>query len=191
MSGRAEYASAADLASVRPGGWTGRWARTLQVRRFAAVGVLNTTVDYVLFVGLTKLLRLSLDWVWIAKVLSGTVAIALSFWLNRRWVFRAHGATAGQAARFCATTIVGVYGIQTSLTQFFASSEPRAGKALYSVLHDMHLVGYFPSILTEAFVIKTVAFVLATAASMTFNFLVYRFWVFRDGRPTPPTMIAA
>lgn len=49
------------------------WARTLQFRRFAVVGVVNTLLDYVLSVGLTKILQLPLDLVWIAKVVSGTV----------------------------------------------------------------------------------------------------------------------
>jgi hypothetical protein len=48
-------------------------ALTLQFRRFAVVGVVNTLVDDVLFVGLTKILQLRLDLVWIAKVVSGTV----------------------------------------------------------------------------------------------------------------------
>lgn len=54
------------------------WARALQFRRFAVVGVVNTLVDYVLFVGLTKILQLPLDLVWIAKVVSGTVVYRLS-----------------------------------------------------------------------------------------------------------------
>jgi putative flippase GtrA len=159
------------------------WASTLQVRRFAVVGVANTFVDYVLFVALTKILRLPLDWVWIAKVLSGTVAISISFYLNRRWVFRANGAPFRQAARFLMTAAVGIYGIQTSLTQFFASAHPELGKDLHGVLHDVHLATQFPHVFTEALAIKTVSFALATAVSMTFNFLVYKFWVFREKAP--------
>jgi len=66
------------------------WASALQIRRFVAVGVLNTFVDYVLFVTLTKVLRLPLDWVWVAKLASGTVAISISFYLmgNQRRVKR-------------------------------------------------------------------------------------------------------
>ena len=142
-----------------------------------AVGVVNTSVDYVLFVGLTKVLRLPLDWVWVAKLISGTVAISISFYLNRRWVFRVTGARTSQAARFVATTVLGVYAIQTPLTQLFTNSVPGLGKALYDVLKDAGLSG---SVLTELLAIKTVAFALATCVSMTFNFLLYRFWVFRS-----------
>lgn len=92
------------------------WASTLQVRRFATVGLVNTIVDYGIFITLTKLLRLPLGWVWIAKLVSGTVAITVSFYLNRRWVFRSVGGGNAQAMRFLAVTLVGVIGIQTSLT---------------------------------------------------------------------------
>ena len=147
-----------------------------------AVGVVNTTVDYVLFVGLTKVLRLPLDWVWVAKLISGTVAISISFYLNRRWVFRVTGAPMGQAARFVATTVLAVYAIQTPLTQLFANSYPGLGKALYDVLKDAGLSG---SVVTQALAIKTVAFALGTCVSMTFNFLLYRFWVFRSSSSEP------
>jgi putative flippase GtrA len=164
---------------ARPPVFPRTWANTLQVRRFVAVGVVNTFVDYVLFVALTKIMRLPLDWVWIAKLISGTVAISISFYLNRNWVFRATGTAIGQAARFVGTTVLGVYAIQTPLTQLFANSYPGLGKALYVVLRDTGLSGSFPSVFTEALAIKTAAFALATSVSMTFNFLLYRLWVFR------------
>jgi putative flippase GtrA len=166
------------------------WASTLQVRRFAAVGVINTVVDYIVFAALTKLFQIPLDWVWTAKVVSGTVAISISFYLNRRWVFQVGGGRIGQAARFIAVTVVGVYCIQTPLTQLFVSYYGGAGKAVYAVLEGLGLAAAFPWLLTEALAIKTVAFVLATSISATFNFVAYRFWVFRTsagpGRPTAP-----
>lgn len=148
------------------------------MRRFAAVGVLNTAVDYGIFITLTKLLRLPLGWVWIAKLVSGSVAIALSFYLNRRWVFRSVGGGHTQAVRFLATTLVGVIGIQTSFTQLFASRYTSPGRSLFDVLKDLGLHGDLPSVVTEPLAIKTAAFVIATAASMTFNFVLYRYWVF-------------
>jgi putative flippase GtrA len=156
------------------------WVKTLRARRFVVVGALNTLVDYVLFVGLTKLLHLSLDQVWIAKLMSGTVAITLSFWLNWRWVFGARGAAPvhHQAARFLAATAVGVYGIQAPLTQLFVRVYQGPGRALYALQRDLGLAQALPSVLTEALATKTAAFVLATFCSMIFNFLAYRYWVF-------------
>ena len=161
-----------------------RWANTLQVRRFAAVGVINTVVDYIVFAGLTKLFQIPLDWVWTAKLVSGTVAISISFYLNRTWVFQVGGERIGQAARFIAVTVVGVYCIQTPLTQLFVNYFGGAGRAVYALLDEVGLAAAFPWLLTEALAIKTVAFVLATAVSATFNFVAYRHWVFRT-RSTP------
>jgi putative flippase GtrA len=170
--------------------WTHRhrraWLKTRQARRFVAVGALNTLVDYVLFVGLTKLLHLPLDWVWVAKVMSGTVAITISFLLNCGWVFGARGSAPvqHQAARFIAATAVGVYGIQAPLTQLLAGVYQGPGRELYAVLRDLGLAQAAPSIFTEALATKTAAFALATCCSMTFNFFAYRYWVFRT-RSTP------
>lgn len=161
------------------GMFQGSLARTLEIRRFGAVGLVNTLIDYVVFVALTKIMRLPLESVWVAKVISGTLAIAVSFYLNRTWVFRTSGAPLVQAARFVTVTVIGVYGIQTPLTHLFASVYPGLGKTLYGALDAIRVTRVFPSVLTEALVIKTVAFALATSVSMTFNFLLYRFWVFR------------
>jgi len=157
------------------------------VSRFAVVGVANTLVDYVLFLGITKVFHLSLDTVWVAKVISGTVAMTLSFFLNRRWVFaaRGHAPVHHQAARFFAATAVGVYGIGVPITQLFARVYQAPGRALYAVLRDVGLAQAVPSLFTEAFATKTAAFAIATLCSMVFNFLAYRYWVFRRNGPTP------
>jgi putative flippase GtrA len=162
------------------------WARTLQARRFVLVGILNTGVDYVLFVSLTKVLHLPLNLVWIAKLMSGTVALTISFFLNRSWVFGAKGdAGSRQALRFIATTTVSIYGIQTTLTQVIVNNFPEPGHALYHVARDVGLAQAIPTVVTQALTAKTAAFAIATLFSMTFNFLAYRYWVFRSPAPEP------
>ncbi len=160
------------------------WRHALQVSRFAVVGVANTLVDYVIFVGLTKVFHLSLDSVWIAKVISGTVAMTLSFFLNRRWVFgaRGHAPVHHQAARFFTATAIGVYGIGVPVTQLFARVYQGPGRWLHDVLGHLGLTSAAPSVFTEAFATKTAAFAIATCCSMVFNFLAYRYWVFRRAR---------
>jgi putative flippase GtrA len=133
----------------------------------------------VLFIGLTKTFHLALSSVWVAKVASGTVAISLSFFLNRNWVFRAKGSARAQAVRFSATTVFAVYAIQTPLTQVFADTLTWPGRTLYDLLHGLGVAQHVPSVVTEPLAIKTAAFLLATAVSMVFNFVVYRRWVFR------------
>lgn len=138
----------------------------------------NTLLDFVLFHALTGLFGISLGNVWAAKAISGTVAIANSFYLNRRWVFRAddaHGLLAGQAFRFVIATLIGVYVIQTSLTQFFATGFPAPGEGVYRLVRSVGA----DDIAGEDFVLRTVAFALATAFSLSWNFAAYKWWAFR------------
>jgi putative flippase GtrA len=154
-----------------------------QVQRFVVVGLANTLLDFVLFQTLTKIFGIPLSHVWIAKAVSGTVALAFSFFLNRSWVFRASGdrrVAAGQAGRFVAATLIGVYVVQTGLTQFFSSVFPQPGEWVFELVEAAGL----DDVMSEDFVIKTVAFCLATTASMSWNFAAYKWWVF-SGRATP------
>ena len=52
------------------------------------VGVINTLVDYVVFITLTIVFRIPLSQVWLAKYPSSVIAMIVSFSLNRRFVFR-------------------------------------------------------------------------------------------------------
>jgi hypothetical protein len=70
--------------------------------------------------------------------------------------------------------VIGVFVIQTLLTQFFSSVVPGPGELAYRLVEAVGL----DAVVSEAFVIKTVAFGLATIASMTWNFAAYKWWVF-------------
>lgn len=147
-----------------------------QVARFAAAGVINTAIDYLAFMLLTWALRLPLERAWIAKAASGTLAMINSFILNRRWVF--HGATsaggARQIARFLAVTLIGTFVVQLGGTHLLSAIWPGPGELAFRVVAAVHLDGLLP----RAFVLPTFAFGIATLASMTWNFLAYRRWVF-------------
>ncbi len=153
-----------------------------QVARFASVGVMNTVIDYVIFIGLTKLFSIPLDRVWTAKLVSGTVAMINSFYFNRTWVFKnKNNKRAGQQLlRFVVSTLVAVYVIQLGLVQFLTTNFTWFGDLAYKILDAIGLTSALPSLLTEAFVIKTTAFVVATLASMTWNFLLYKLWAFKE-----------
>lgn len=154
-----------------------------RISRFGLVGLLNTVLDYIIFIGLTKAFAIPLDRVWMAKLVSGTVAMANSFYLNRKFVFRAHHLNfSKQAVRFLLSTIVGVFVIQLGLVQLFSSVLPEGGILVYEILQTLGLTQLVPNILTEAFVIKTVAFGLATIASLIWNYLTYSRLVFHDSK---------
>ena len=162
----------------------GRRETVGQVARFGLVGVFNTLLDYALFVTLMAAFGIPLSKAWLAKYPSSIVAMAVSFVLNRRFVFRARdGAVTGQAFRFVTATVIGVFVIQNGLTLFFASVFQYPGTGAHGALDAL---GAAPS---EKFTIETVAFALGTVASLTWNFLAYKFWAFRRedgsrGRPS-------
>jgi len=151
-----------------------------QVARFGLVGVLNTLIDYVVFITLTIVFSIPLSRAWVAKYTSSAVALAISFALNRRFVFRSRqDAVAGQAFRFVTATLIGVFVIQNLLTQFFASVFPYPGTGVHRLLEA---VGLAPP---EKFTIETVAFALGTVASLIWNFVAYKYWAFRPARQGP------
>ena len=152
-----------------------------QARRFGASGAVNTLTDYVVFMLLTKILSIPLDRVWVAKLASGGLAMAVSFRLNRSWVFASRDAgRLDQLARFLITSISASWGIQLGLTQFFSSVWPLPGLAGFSALRYLGIIAIAPDLFTEAAAIKTAAFGLATLGSMTWNLVFYRRWVFRE-----------
>ncbi len=143
--------------------------------------MLNTLTDYVAFMLLTRIFSIPLDRVWTAKLVSGGLAMTISFLLNRRWVFASRDAGhAGQVMRFLIATISASWGIQLGLTQLFSSVWPVPGLVGFAVLRRLGMTSVAPGVLTEPAAIKTAAFALATCASMAWNFVLYRTWVFRD-----------
>jgi putative flippase GtrA len=160
---------------------------TQQVARFGLVGVINTLVDYVVFIALTIVFRIPLSRVWLAKYPSSALAMIISYVLNRRFVFRSRRRDVRvEALRFFSTTLVGVLVIQNLLTQFLASDFQYFGQATFRFLNllglsDLHLSFHDRTLgLTRSFTIKTVAFGLATLASLTWNFVTYKYWAFRQ-----------
>src|SRR5215831_14328789 len=112
---------------------------------------------------LTKIFSVPLPRVWIAKLMSGGLAMTVSFLLNRGWVFGSREAQAtGQVARFLITTISASWGIQLGLTQFFSSVWPAPGVEAFVVLSQLGLPAVAPGVVTEPAAIKTAAFGLGT-----------------------------
>ena len=143
--------------------------------------MINTLTDYVAFMLLTRIFSIPLDRVWTAKLVSGGLAMTISFLLNRRWVFASLDAgRTGQAMRFLLATISASWGIQLGLTQPFSSVWPVPGLVGLAVLRRLGMTSIAPGILTKPAAIKTAAFALATCASMVWNFILYRTWVFRE-----------
>lgn len=85
-------------------------ARGRRPLRFAAVGIANTAIDFALLF-LLKAIGLP---VLVANTASTGVALCFSFLANRSFTFHApeNGTVAGQAWRFLAVTLIGLWGLQ-------------------------------------------------------------------------------
>ena len=158
-----------------------------EVFRFGLVGVVNTVVDYVTFITLTVVFQIPLSRVWMAKYPSSALGMAVSFVLNRRFVFRSTERRAeGQAFRFITATVIGIFVIQNLLTQLFASKLQFFGIEAFRVMDAAGLSRVRITLLdrelgiTKGFTIKTVAFALGAFVSIFWNFLAYKYWVFRQ-----------
>ncbi len=145
-----------------------------QVVRFAAVGLINTALDYAVFMLLCAALTLPLESSWLAKAASGGLAMMVSFALNRRWVFRASAGGWSQVARFVAVTLIGTFGVQLGAMHLFSATWLGPAHLAARVAAAIGVDRW----LSQPVIVRTIAFGLATGLSMCWNFLAYRRWVF-------------
>jgi putative flippase GtrA len=134
-----------------------------QFGKFAAVGVLNTFVDlgvfnFLAFPILSKALTLSVAQFVIFKSISFIIANANSYWWNSRWTFSTSSHSGSRALSFYAVSILGffvnvltAYGVNFLFTTFSFSSGVAANSAVVS----------------------------AVIISMIFNFIGYKYFVFK------------
>lgn len=130
--------------------------------RFVNVGLLNTLLDFVL---LNILLLIGFALL-SSNIISVTISMLFSFYLNYRYVFRVKKNNLTRTfGSFIVVTAIGLYIIQTL-----------AILGLSSVVAQSAYLSSLSMILTSN-LIK----VCATVASATWNYLVYDKLVFKDG----------
>ncbi len=153
-----------------------------QGAKFGLVGLSNAVIDYSLYIGLTTLLKVPLDRVFLFKFLSGSVAMINSFYWNRTWTFKSKAKVSRSAIRFLIATLVSVWGIQPGVVWLFtATSWGQAfGKFWFHIGELIGVVGLAPQTFTQFFVIKTVAFAMGVATIMIWDFTLYKLWAFKD-----------
>jgi len=153
-------------------------ARLFLVGKFGLVGVLNTAFDFALF----SLLRLAVVPILPANVMSTSVCMALSFLMNRRFVFQATGGGwRRQATLFLLGTAFSMYVLQNGVIWFLVHAFPAPLDAAVAVGQSIGLSSPRWEILLRSDTAKLVA----TGASLTWNFCFYRWAVF--GRPDRPS----
>lgn len=131
---------------------------------FLLVGVINTGIDFLFFNFFIEVFGLP---VIVSNVLSVSIAMAFSFTMNRRLVFKSKGPGIFiQTIKFVAVTAVGIYVIQNVILFVLLSDSPIA----LPELND-----YF-----DINVRANIAKIIATGATMVWNFVFYKFVVFKE-----------
>ena len=126
--------------------------------RFALVGGINTAIDIGLLFGLTTLGLPKLA----ANTVSTGLAFIFSFFANKSYTFRAQGDVRRQLILFVIVTLAGLWGLQNVV--IFCVSP-----ILASVIHADSLV-------------LLLAKIIATGASLGWNYYLYDRVVFRTTR---------
>ena len=132
-----------------------------QKLRFGIVGAANTALDFgILFL----LVHFGLDKI-AANYISTSVAFIFSFFVNRSFTFKSKGGNLKkQFATFLAVTMVGLWIIQ-----------PLIITGVTSLITPMHL---------QASLSLLVAKLVATVASLIWNYIMYARFVFVAPKPT-------
>ncbi len=150
----------------------------VKLARFASVGVFNTLFDtsmlnVLVFFGHVPLL--------VANLISATISMTTSYFLNHRLVFRSkEDHSLARFAHFFAVTGVGILGIQSLViysATYFLHSQHVAVAGIVEFLPFKHLT-------VDIFDLN-VAKILAVLTAMTWNFTIYHFVIFRKAKEAP------
>ena len=142
--------------------------------KFGLVGILNTAVDFIIFNILTNK---KIGWKKIpANLVSTTVAMIISFSLNRGFVFNATGGNIYlQSIEFFAVTAFGLYVLQSLVIYFLLTVWEWPVELAWKIVKLIKLDKY----LSHDFVRKNSAKAAATLVSLTWNYLMFSFIVFK------------
>lgn len=142
-----------------------------QLIRFAVVGCANTLVDYAVFYSLISFAHMHKS---IAQVFATGIAMCGSFLLNRRWTFGKTGR--GKTSEIVKFVCVNMAAMLTAIafTHLF-----------YDILHVEQAGNQVLAAMRIPYTLQGTsavmfAKIIASAFSVTVNFLGNKFWVFRS-----------
>lgn len=149
--------------------------------RFVVVGLINTGVDLLVLNLIVSFIGLPL---YGANLISAFAAMCLSFVLNKNFVFHEKGhATVRDFFTFIGVTLIGIWGVQTLviflLTQQFPQPLYTIADVVYYHVDYNGFVG-----LSIDFIRNNIAKIVATVASLVWNYLFYKYIVFAPQKVT-------
>lgn len=104
--------------------------------RFCMVGVINTSIDATVFVGLRLLIMPLL----LANLISTSMGIIASYALNTRYTFKVHSLSKKRAIAYFAITLFGLWVVQPIVIQFLMDVDDKYSFTSYIVHFTGHTV---------------------------------------------------
>ena len=143
-----------------------------RVSRFALVGVFNTAFDFGILNSLVFIFGLPNVG---ANIISGSIAASVSFFLNQRFVFKADkGKSARQFVIFILITATGLYVLQNIIIYVLTKYITAPASWCFEFIELIK-----SGLMSEEFVRLNFAKVVATAASLVWNYVMYGRFVFK------------
>ncbi|GAC1391946.1 MAG: hypothetical protein NVSMB46_06290 [Candidatus Saccharimonadales bacterium] len=135
-----------------------------QLILFTGIGILNTTIDVVIYL----ILRNAKIPVLIANIISTSVALVVSYSLNKRYTFQVTSSDFKTIVLFLVVTLSGLWILQPVIIKL----------ALY-VFHSSYALQLIKRVILhpDKF-IELIAKLSATPATLLWNFFLYRKYVF-------------
>lgn len=148
-------------------------AETKRVGKFGIVGIINTTLDFGLF---NLLIEVFGVYRILANLISTTIAMLFSFFANKTFVFKSSGQNPWhQLLIFFPVTAFGLYVIQNGI--IFGLTEVWRGPLdlAYAIVEFLGLDALF----ARDFIFNNGAKAIATIASLSWNYVMYKLVVFK------------
>jgi len=143
-----------------------------RVGKFGIVGAINTVIDFTILNILHTLVGMGIIE---ANLISTTVAMVFSFTVNRKYVFTDHETSVWrQGSTFLMVTAVGLYGLQTVIIHLLTVTWTGPLGLAVKAVQALGLGG----VLSASIVITNGAKAIATIATLTWNYLLYKRVVF-------------
>jgi putative flippase GtrA len=126
--------------------------------RFVVVGGANTVIDFVFYNLFSKVFALALP---VANMMSSFIAMLFSFFMNKKWTFRATGKNyLREVVLFFVFTIIGIWVIQSGTIWLIEST--------------------FRGVDWQNFWLKNILKVIASVPSLIWNYITYNKFVFKN-----------
>jgi len=154
---------------------------TGQAGRFIVVGILNTFIDYLIlnllvFFGFTAILVILGQKFLIANIISVFAAMINSFILNKQWTFQSKGGNVYlEIVKFFVITVIGMFVVHQLVFNLFYYRLPAITASVILISEIFKLNNIF----SGQFIALNFAKTVAVAVSLIWNFLGYKFIVFK------------